>query len=353
MQYSEALQLVRDLILVETEKPMTDAQEVAFRIAWFKQRYEELNPKPNYAAGYIERTIAPSLWKLLSKILKCKVTRKSLQSSIEQYCNKQVQSEGTPNSSTVVNLTVNAEYCPAQALFHQRYQETFEINLSDEATSDLSYVFIHTRTFNRCKTKLQRIIERYNCNSSVQRAIQDVGIWSLLGNAELLMTFRASEDEKHRFCLLLEDELSDVIDAPHDGHSGIFTVNIAQEFSRFHSEFMYEENVATFVPGKRLHKQAFPYEELRSVKAFIKLRFVGDGGITDKLVQSCMQKLQGFEDVLESYCTSVDRRYITLEVHMPCGRFFRLNQLSKSLEQIITSNLLKETYLAYDLICTI
>lgn len=342
MESEEALRFI-DELLTQTGEYLSEPQRIVFVASWQGQKYGEIMV-PNYAPGYIERTVAPELWNLLTRIIGERVTKKNLRSVIEQAWLR----HSHPEPIEVDPIAQELDFCPAHVLFQQHYQETFTIESS--SNSDLCYIFINTRHFKKCKTRLLRIISRYKSDAISSDFIQEAVVWSLLGNAELLVTFRATESLVNNFNQSLHEELSGMLDEPHDGsHHGIFLIKISDEYSRTHTHISSPLQVDIFQPGRRLYQKEFPYEQLRSVKAFIKLRFVGDGGISDRLIANISTHIKGFKDVLEGYSVSVDRRYIIIEVHMPCGRLFRLSQLSKVLENVLNKNLLKETYLAYDL----
>ncbi|RUR73393.1 hypothetical protein PCC6912_57510 [Chlorogloeopsis fritschii PCC 6912] len=355
MGIEEALQFI-DELLAKTGECLSETQRIVFVASWQGQKYGEIMV-PNYAPGYIERTVAPELWNLLSRIIEKKVTKKNLRSVIEQVWLQHSQLEGfqTQENSTLIEnyseedaIASEFEFCPAHILFHQHYQETFTIESS--SNSDLCYIFINTRHFKNCKARLLRTISQYKSDENFSASVQEAVVWSLLGNAELLITFRATNNVVDSFNESLHEELSGILDEPHDGsHYGIFLIKISDEYSRVHTHNYFQPQEEIFQPGRRLYQKEFPYEELRSVKAFIKLRFVGDGTISDRLIANISTNIREFKDVLEGYSVSIDRRYIIIEVHMPCGRLFRLNQLSKLLEDVLNNNLLKETYLAYDL----
>ncbi|MFQ4145996.1 hypothetical protein [Chlorogloeopsis sp. ULAP02] len=355
MEIEEALRFI-DELLTPIEERLSEPQRIVFVAAWHGQKYGEF-VVPGYAPGYIERTVAPELWNLLTRIIGEKVTKKNLRSVIEQTWLQHSQPEGnqTQENSTLIEnyseedaIAPGFDFCPAHILFHQHYQETFTIESS--SNSDLCYIFINTRHFKNCKARLLRTILQYKSDELFSESVQEAVVWSLLGNAELLVTFRATESIINSFNQSLHEELSGILDEPHDGsHYGIFLIKISDEYSRIHTHASFPSQEDIFQPGKRLYQKEFPYEELRSVKAFIKLRFVGDGTISDRLIANISTHIREFKDVLEGYSVSIDRRYIIIEVHMPCGRLFRLNQLSKLLENVLNNNLLKETYLAYDL----
>lgn len=348
MESEEALRFIDKLLAQQHEEGhLSEPQRIVFVASWQGQKYGEITIS-NYARGYIERTVAPDLWNLLTRIIGEKVTKKNLRSVIERAWLQHSQPEQVGNHSKVEASPLQFDFCPAHISFQQHYQETFTIEFS--SNSDLCYIFINTKYFKNCKTRLLRTISRYKSDATCNKFIQEAVVWSLHGNAELLVTFRATKDLVDSFNQSLHEELSGMLDEPHDGsHHGIFMIKISDEYSRIHTHASLSSQGDIFQPGKRIYQKKFPYEELRSVKAFIKLRFVGDGTISDKLITNLNTHIKEFQDVLEGYSVCVDRRYIIIEVHMPCGRLFRLNKLSKRLENVLNNNLLKETYLAYDL----
>ncbi|MCY6494565.1 hypothetical protein [Leptolyngbya sp. GGD] len=371
MEVDEAvLQFLRELLSGPENTELSKPQEIVFRAVWNGLKYKEI-PSSGYSNGYLERTIGPQLWKRLSEKLGEGIQKRNMRVMLEnayldyQQSNylapKQVLENIAFQSITVdsedSDITVDSDaeplplpsdFCYARALFQQHYRETFEIYSLDPDTSDLNYIFINTKIFSHCKRRLIQEITKYRDEHS-QTSVHNFVVWSLLGSAELLIAFRASREEAKNFCRILEDELSDCVDEPPDsGHAGIFMIGILNEFYPGLPINMSEVNRGNLSPAKRRYVKVFPYAEFRSEKAFIKLRFVGDGQINDRLLSRINESICDFHDVLEMVSICVDRRYIMLEVHMPCGHFFRLNQLSIALEPILNLSISKETYLGYD-----
>ena len=81
MTPDEALQNVAKALKPES---LNTLQIEVFRKSWHKQTYYEIAIELNHGYGYI-KDVGAELWRLLSQELKIKVTKKNLQTAVEQY----------------------------------------------------------------------------------------------------------------------------------------------------------------------------------------------------------------------------------------------------------------------------
>jgi len=78
MQIEEIISQLNHKLIQQTGKPLKTLQEEVIRQCWEGKKYHELEI-PGYSLEYIEKMVAPKLWKLLSTVTGEKVTKKNLE----------------------------------------------------------------------------------------------------------------------------------------------------------------------------------------------------------------------------------------------------------------------------------
>lgn len=109
MKFREAIEVLDELVFAQTAKRLTLAEKIVLEAAWENKGYEEVATRSPYSSTYLQRTIAPPLWNLLTEILGngLKVGKKKVRYYLEQ------QRIGDNPSQSIERLADRAEAVPS------------------------------------------------------------------------------------------------------------------------------------------------------------------------------------------------------------------------------------------------
>ncbi len=252
-------------------------------------------------------------------------------------------------------------YCNISNHFANEYPKVVKIekqNGTAGVRSNLWYLFVNTRDFKTCKQKIINCIQGLN---SEEVRLHNVEIWSLLGASELLVKFRSSFNMAYNFeetlfetlkrpipiiDITLKEEFvgdsSSVLESTHRNKKGLQLINCTFE------RVLERKQNTSFLPGKLLYMQNINHN-MRSIKVFIKFHFDKNNHYNDHIIR---EVLRGFDETVElfticEHSKSGELKFIIIEAHYPCGRFNDLFKLSQDLENSLTAEMVKETYIGY------
>lgn len=91
----DGLDFVEKLIFAKTGKSLNNIQKAVLQQFWQDSRktYEEFAKELEYSASYIQQTVAPQLWRLLSELLGEKVSKTNFRSIVERQLLNQLLSK--------------------------------------------------------------------------------------------------------------------------------------------------------------------------------------------------------------------------------------------------------------------
>lgn len=244
-------------------------------------------------------------------------------------------------------------YCNVSEKFIEHLRHIYQTRIGAPMDrSDLWYIIINTIDFKNCKDKVISMLDGLYKNRVADEVLYDISVWSLLGEAELLIKFRAGDDMARNIERRLFQELSggtgaggkSLLESTNLSPSGMAMINIALEMVRNESS-----RNKTFKEGRFIQSKPIP-RTLRSIKVFIRLRY--EKGHDLRLQNSIQARLAGNIDSVESIAFTSEPPeqpgHIIAETHFPCGHFDDLSRISSDLESELFHDLIKETYLAYD-----
>ena len=84
VKLDDLIGLVDNLVANKTQKHLRDIDVAVLRGAWDGYRYEEIAEQNNYTPQYLKRDVGPKLWKLLSRVLDEKVSKKNFRGALER-----------------------------------------------------------------------------------------------------------------------------------------------------------------------------------------------------------------------------------------------------------------------------
>lgn len=88
--FEEALKLADDLVFAKTGRRLSQPEKIVMEGAWHDLGYEEIGENSPYSVNYLQRTVAPQLWNLMSEVFgdKAQVGKKKLRYFLEQVAQK-------------------------------------------------------------------------------------------------------------------------------------------------------------------------------------------------------------------------------------------------------------------------
>ena len=83
LEWLEALEQLEKLVYRSTSKNLSEAQKIVLRCAWDKKQYKEM-ASSTYSDKYLQHTVAPGLWDLLSSIFGTRIVKKDVRTYLEK-----------------------------------------------------------------------------------------------------------------------------------------------------------------------------------------------------------------------------------------------------------------------------
>jgi hypothetical protein len=282
---------------------------------------------------------------------------------IEEFTAQKSENESLKRK--IENLTLQNEFCSLSSAFPKEYNKLATYDILDKnqlnEKSDLWYLFVNTKQFNKCEKIITKYINEVNSKNNPDKYLENVEIWSLLGASELLVKFRTSVNNAQ----LVEEELffllkkpipiipittqpefigatDSILESTHKNKKGLQLINCTYE------RVLLPSNGYDFTSGQLKYQGTFS-RNLRSTKVFVKFHFEKNNNYNIHLIRDV---LPSFKDTVESFAIcqhseNMELKFIVIEAHFPCGKFHDLFELSKDLENCLTKELIKETYIAY------
>lgn len=90
LTFEEALKVANDLMFAKKGRPLSDPEIVVMEGAWNDKDYEEIADNSRFTLNYLQRTVAPHLWEVLSEVIGngSRVGKKRLRYFLEQATRK-------------------------------------------------------------------------------------------------------------------------------------------------------------------------------------------------------------------------------------------------------------------------
>ncbi len=108
----DGLDFVEKLIVAKTGKSLSHIQKTVLQQFWQDPRktYEQFAKEFKYSASYIQQTVAPQLWRLLSDILGLKVSKNNFRSIVERQWLNQILSKNENLIETLNSELMDLEF---------------------------------------------------------------------------------------------------------------------------------------------------------------------------------------------------------------------------------------------------
>jgi hypothetical protein len=211
--------------------------------------------------------------------------------------------------------------------------------------SELWYILIKTREFDKTKESILRILKNETVNGNLSNNIE---LWSLLGESELLLKFRAHNVHGMAIHETLKKELTNNQLLENQSATSIIVIDIGQQLVRnlkdingdlIGGDIIYQDKV------NHLH---------RYTKIFVKFQFENNKLIAS-IVPEIITILNGkrykpYVEMISYTSENNAKQYALIELVLPCGRRDVLDEISREFaSKCLDRGLFKETYLGYDM----
>ncbi len=104
INFEQAFQVADQAVFKQTKKHLSDVEILILRGAWENQTYEEMSENSEYATNYLQRTVGPKLWRMLSKVLNEEVSKTNFRAALQRKAEEEERSGRLLNTKSVLNL---------------------------------------------------------------------------------------------------------------------------------------------------------------------------------------------------------------------------------------------------------
>jgi len=240
------------------------------------------------------------------------------------------------------------QFCSVSKGFDKEYPD-FAVTEALKDRSDLWYIFINTRNFNDTKLEIEKYFSKNNKNKA-GRLTSNLQVWSLLGASELLLKFRAHEQDGYDIFNGLKTILSSksLLEQADKNSEGIQIIDCAEERVRH----LYNPNQSLF-EGKHEYIKKLG-QDYRYTKIFIKFQFENGrliSGVAERITNILNNDLyKPYVEIFTYTERSSPNQFALIELIFPCGRKTMLNKISTALaNECLDEGLFKETFMGYDI----
>ncbi|NER37287.1 MAG: hypothetical protein F6J93_25525 [Oscillatoria sp. SIO1A7] len=84
INFEEALQVADEAVLASKGRHLTDVEMTILQGSWQNQTYQQMSDSGDYAANYLQRTVGPKLWRLLSEALGEDVSKTNFRMALQR-----------------------------------------------------------------------------------------------------------------------------------------------------------------------------------------------------------------------------------------------------------------------------
>jgi len=132
VSFEEAFKVVDDLVFAEKGRHLLETERIIMQGAWDDKGFEEIADNSPYSLNYLQRTVAPQLWAVLSEVLGkgMPVGKKKLRYHMEQVvaknCSQSLLDAEQLSHSSSISLIVKG-HPPNVSVFYGRTKELTEL----------------------------------------------------------------------------------------------------------------------------------------------------------------------------------------------------------------------------------
>ena len=84
INFEEALQVADEAVVASKGRHLTDVEMTILQGSWQNQTYQQMSDRGEYAANYLQRTVGPKLWRLLSEALGEDVSKTNFRMALQR-----------------------------------------------------------------------------------------------------------------------------------------------------------------------------------------------------------------------------------------------------------------------------
>lgn len=170
-------------------------------------------------------------------------------------------------------------------------------------------------------------------------AIKQALVWSLLGSRELLFSLRTDGEDQAQHLI------RQLLNCTGVEKDDVEDIQISDEYAKDDAGSQFVRSVAEVRPGA-----IYDYGNYRSIKAFIYLQTsrASRTETQEQYFSKVTNRILPFARSVDLIATSVDRKYIVIELQMPCGQFDDLNNITETMQDGFgRPDFSKTTFIAY------
>ncbi|HEY9810542.1 MAG TPA: AAA-like domain-containing protein [Halomicronema sp.] len=102
INFEQAFKVADQAVFKHTKKHLSDVEIVILRGAWENKTYEEMAENSEYATNYLQRTVGPKLWRMLSKALGEEVSKTNFRAGLQRKAQEhQINQESLETKTTL------------------------------------------------------------------------------------------------------------------------------------------------------------------------------------------------------------------------------------------------------------
>ncbi len=104
INFEQVFQVADQAIFKQTKKHLSDVEILILRGAWENQTYEEMSENSEYATNYLQRTVGPKLWRMLSKVLNEEVSKTNFRAALQRKAEEEERNGTLLNTKSAIKL---------------------------------------------------------------------------------------------------------------------------------------------------------------------------------------------------------------------------------------------------------
>jgi hypothetical protein len=266
--------------------------------------------------------------------------------------------EPIPDPNGSVRPPSPDDFCPHQEAFLAEHRRTARVVVDDHPWH-LFYLLFRVQRFKKAKFAIQVVAS--DCVSPSKpddEAMRDVSLWSVFGETDLILRFRATGLEA---AMKIQERFQERLDKGKtlDRDERPNPLLIATEEEWINGQYVTSRPNNNFTNSYKYHTINQKLVGLRSIKYFILIRYKDTSPRAREhgsLVRGIIDLAPELTTIVESICpaknpSEEEQPWLMIEGQVPCGMFPRLRELSRELEDEVSEGQggSKETFIAYDL----
>jgi hypothetical protein len=256
-------------------------------------------------------------------------------------------------------VAADKPYCKHTEGFIAEHREHVRV-VEDTSPLNLHYLLFRVKKFDTAKHEIvTRINRRRRLPSYEAGRLTDIGVWSTLGEADLVFRFRTESDAAAG---ALVDEIQVLLEAEDalEATTGPNPQMIVADQELINGLYAAPQPRPTFFEAKKQHILYLDMDKHRYATFFIFIHYTHPKWRAKDRIEYVRAILESDRDLLHvveainhAHAYGEDQEdWLVIEGQLPCGMFSLLMKLSLKLEyEVAKGQGAKETLIAYEMVC--